>query len=296
MKVNCYNCQKIIKRYNHNIKEKNFCSRECYSDYSGIKVVCNNCNKEFKKKPSEIFENNFCSKDCYKEFKYKRVTTNCTYCNKSIVRKLSEYNKNKNHYCNKICMDNNNRIDRSCCCYCLSPIKTTKPRIREGHCFCKESCVEKWALENIDFNNYKGCLKIQNCGYCNSIFVSYKERFCCSLNCSLKFRVKENHPRWKTEITDYDRAKRRENQEYLDWRRKVFARDNYCCVICGDKKIEAHHLDGWNWCEEKRLDVKNGITLCIFHHNDFHNKYKRGNNTVDQFNEYILTIDNCITK
>lgn len=82
--------------------------------------------------------------------------------------------------------------------------------------------------------------------------------------------------------------KRLDCQANVDWRNLVFSRDSYKCRICGSKKDKnVHHLDGWNWCIERRFDVDNGITLCGLCHDDFHTIYGRGNNTVEQFNEYI---------
>ena len=47
------------------------------------------------------------------------------------------------------------------------------------------------------------------------------------------------------------------------WAREVKARDGYKCQDCGSTEdLEAHHIKPWSECEELRLDVSNGITLC----------------------------------
>ena len=51
--------------------------------------------------------------------------------------------------------------------------------------------------------------------------------------------------------------------------------------------MSVHHLDGYNWCKEKRTDINNGIVLSKEIHDEFHSLYGRGNNTLDQFIEYI---------
>jgi hypothetical protein len=77
----------------------------------------------------------------------------------------------------------------------------------------------------------------------------------------------------------------------LAWSQSVLARDGYSCTVCEDKgKLHAHHKDSWNWCEERRFDIDNGVTVCDCCHKDFHDTYGWGNNTQDQWNEYVLTL------
>lgn len=77
--------------------------------------------------------------------------------------------------------------------------------------------------------------------------------------------------------------------EYIEFVRRVVTRDNYTCQCCGkkNKNLEVHHLDGYNWCVEKRTDETNGITLCESCHGNFHLIYGRGNNTKEQYEEWI---------
>lgn len=62
------------------------------------------------------------------------------------------------------------------------------------------------------------------------------------------------------------------SNEYKEWRKRVFERDNYQCVWCGDKKggnLEADHVIpiGVIMLEKGDLfDVDNGRTLCITCH------------------------------
>jgi 5-methylcytosine-specific restriction endonuclease McrA len=73
----------------------------------------------------------------------------------------------------------------------------------------------------------------------------------------------------------------------------VYERDSFTCVSCGDIRgrksggINAHHLDGYNWCIEKRLDVQNGVTLCEDCHKHFHMEYGYGDNTKAQFEDWL---------
>jgi hypothetical protein len=85
------------------------------------------------------------------------------------------------------------------------------------------------------------------------------------------------------------------------WRRLVkyiIVRDVKCILCDGDFKLTPHHLDGWNWCEEKRYDEENLVLLCNYCHEDFHSKYLKGNNTKAQFLEYTqnYNLDNYFSK
>jgi len=79
------------------------------------------------------------------------------------------------------------------------------------------------------------------------------------------------------------------SEEYELWRQEVYERDDYTCQYCGEYggKLNVHHLDGYHWCIEKRVDVDNGITLCKNCHNEFHHIYGRNNNTREQFIEWL---------
>ncbi len=50
------------------------------------------------------------------------------------------------------------------------------------------------------------------------------------------------------------------------------ARDNYTCVICGErgKRLNAHLIKPWITHPELRFDVGNGITLCTKCHREDH--------------------------
>lgn len=75
--------------------------------------------------------------------------------------------------------------------------------------------------------------------------------------------------------------------------RNSFKRDGYACRICSKKggKLNAHHMDGWNWAVDKRGETDNCVTLCAGKnscHSDFHYFYGNGDNTKEQFEQYLL--------
>jgi predicted restriction endonuclease len=75
---------------------------------------------------------------------------------------------------------------------------------------------------------------------------------------------------------------------FIRWAAAVKQRDHHTCQICGERGVElnSHHLNSWDVHEEDRYSIDNGLTLCKYHHDDFHRIYHRGNNTREQFEEY----------
>lgn len=99
-----------------------------------------------------------------------------------------------------------------------------------------------------------------------------------------------NHYKWNPKLTREDRESRgRQANKTRNWRNKVFERDNYTCVICRQRggRLNAHHLNSWDTHEDERFLVSNGVTLCRQDHISFHKKYGYGENTKEQFSEYV---------
>lgn len=114
----------------------------------------------------------------------------------------------------------------------------------------------------------------------------------CNICSNTVLHSRENNPLWNPNKTDEERNQDRTNKEYKLFLNKVLYRDNYTCRCCGtkstkDNNLIVHHLDGYNWCIEKRTDDTNGITLCENCHKKFHGNYGHGNNTKEQFEEWI---------
>lgn len=104
-----------------------------------------------------------------------------------------------------------------------------------------------------------------------------------------KPRFGAQNPNYDTEKTDEERELGRIIPGYKEWVRSVYERDKYTCQCCGDNRghnLNAHHLDGYNWCKEKRLDISNGVTLCETCHIMFHRSYGFHDNTREQYEEF----------
>lgn len=105
---------------------------------------------------------------------------------------------------------------------------------------------------------------------------------------------------WKGGITP-KLNKARNCIEYDLWKETIFKKYKNRCQICGltYKKgylieLHAHHIESFNDNKDLRYDTNNGIVLCAGCHNDFHNKYKKGNNNLHQllkFMEYKIDLD-----
>jgi hypothetical protein len=77
----------------------------------------------------------------------------------------------------------------------------------------------------------------------------------------------KNHWNWKGGITEVNRLFRNSGP-YKEWRRLVFERDRFTCVICGYRShkrrdIRADHIKPYSLYPKLRLEVSNGRTLCL---------------------------------
>lgn len=137
------------------------------------------------------------------------------------------------------------------------------------------------------------------CDCCGKIYeLKYKDylkslrdgkKYC--HKCSIKlFASGENASGYNPNLTDEDRINKRNFPEYDDFVKRVYERDNYTCQCCGVKPkrgLIAHHLNGYNWYVEGRTDETNAVTLCENCHGNFHYQYGSGNNTREQYEEWI---------
>jgi len=78
-------------------------------------------------------------------------------------------------------------------------------------------------------------------------------------------RRKENPISTKNELF-------RKRDNYKEWRKEVFERDNYICQHCGKEGniLNAHHIYEFSKHKDKRLIVSNGVTLCKKCHFNLH--------------------------
>lgn len=133
---------------------------------------------------------------------------------------------------------------------------------------CKKQRLVKYGYYNQV--NHNGLYYCNKCG--KRLFCGGSNNYC-----------------WNPNKTDEERENGRSYPEYDDFIKKVLARDKYTCFCCGQEHgdLEVHHLNGYNWYTNGRTDETNAITMCKSCHNNFHSIYGRGNNTKEQFEEWI---------
>lgn len=68
----CDTCLKSFYKRQSAVKNKNYCSRKCFS--TSVIIPCGNCGKEVKRPPSQILGKVFCSRKCAKPYLSKKFT------------------------------------------------------------------------------------------------------------------------------------------------------------------------------------------------------------------------------
>jgi len=76
-------------------------------------------------------------------------------------------------------------------------------------------------------------------------------------------RSGENHHYWKGGVTP-ENMRIRKSSDYSNWRRKIFERDDFTCVLCLKKggMLNADHIMPFSTHPELRFKLENGRTLC----------------------------------
>ena len=75
---------------------------------------------------------------------------------------------------------------------------------------------------------------------------------------------KQFHPNWRGGITDKI-MQIRNSPEMAEWRLKIYVRDDFRCMDCGekDKRLNADHIYPFAYFPRLRFDINNGQTLCV---------------------------------
>jgi 5-methylcytosine-specific restriction endonuclease McrA len=145
------------------------------------------------------------------------------------------------------------------CTHCAQEFKPK--RVQAGPRYCSVKCRMK-AL----------CLKNRRrvaraCRICGRDFEirpsEMRNVFTCSDPCYRRAKMGERNPRWRGGVSSSRKAAM-SRKEYKYWRAKVFKRDNFTCVDCGQRggDLEADHVKQWAHYPRLRYAVSNGLTRC----------------------------------
>lgn len=248
---------------NKNIKDgyENKCKKCRLEQRKKYINICKTCGKRFK---TQYSNSSYCSAKFKPQNQKNRIIVKCHICNKEKDIISSQFKIHNHFYCSDECQS-------------IGYSKLYRGKFHPKYSKIKLTC--EICGKKFERNPYEVNRNIHN--YCS------KE--CANVGYGINFN-KNNHASWNFKLTNEEREKNRKYQEYNKWRDSVYHRDFYTCQCCGNKRggnLNAHHLDGYDWCKDKRTDMNNGITLCEDCHKDFHGQYGYGNNTKEQFEEWI---------
>ena len=259
-----------------------------------IKFACKNCNQIWEATPSAVLSGTRCPY-CAKNQKFTTVSFKNELKNiLPSINILEEYVNNHTKikcectHCKKIFYKIPDALLKGYgCSYC-----DNKNKFRNHEEFIKDinqinSKIE--ILGNFISTKQKILVKCKECGkeWYSTPNMLLQGNGC--RDCYIKNNRGENHPNWNPNLSEKDRIVGRRYPEYIKWVDKVLKKYNFTCQISGQVggDLSVHHLDGYNWCKEKRTDINNGIVLSKEIHNEFHSIYGRGNNTIEQFIDYV---------
>lgn len=209
-----------------------------------------------------------------------RVATYCTTdftcqtCGK-VFRSDKACKSRTPKYCSREC-DSKSKIIWSTCKTCGAQYNTGPDAGKRNRYFCSMKCAADYKRGKPLSKEHRDALSAVKIG--KPIMHLHTPEIIAKISASLTGKPQPwmrgaLHPNYKNGGVDYyERIQAMGRVEYKDWRRSVFARDNYTCQKCKtpSKRIQAHHIKIWANYPELRYDVENGITLCLKCHRDIH--------------------------
>lgn len=201
-----------------------------------------NINKEYHR----IYNKNWYIKN---KNRYKKY---CNVCNREFFSRYPEAT-----FCSRECCSENRRNYNTCVnCGSRFYAPPSKKRI-----YCSQKCM---------FTDKNVIKRISDLGKSNS---GKEKNAVTKTKMSVSQTGSKNH-QWRGGITpEYRRL--RNLKIYKDWRKKVFERDSYTCVLCGDRNGNGHYVElnadhypvqFKSLLEENKIermwDINNGRTLC----------------------------------
>lgn len=278
---------------------------------------CSLISKEYNSIKDKLQYICVCGNESVISFESFKAGSRCLSCgSKSRAMKQTltyeyVYNYFKENYCtllSKKYINNSTNLNYICSCGNIDKITFMHFRIGQRCSKCrliKASASLRFSYEHVRLIfEEENCILISkeylkssqmldyicSCGNASQISLNNFTHGHRCMECSIIKISGTNHYRWRKDLTKADRIVNRSYRGYKEWRTKVLTRDNFKCILCdSEESLNVHHLDAYGIFVDKRLDVINGLTLCKKCHILFHKKYGLGNNTKEQFEEFLLT-------
>lgn len=191
----------------------------------------------------------------------RNVNFKCLKCEKEFLSKKACKSRLPK-YCSKACFSLSLRKDRKCpICECFV--------YWHNKIYCSKKCESEFKKGKPLSDNHKKKLSDAKIGrkipHLHTLEVFKK------ISSSLKGKAQpwmrgSNHPNYKDGgVGTSERLKAMGRVEYKVWRRSVFKRDDFTCVLCNarGKLIHADHIKPWALFPELRYEINNGRTLCV---------------------------------
>lgn len=210
------------------------------------------------------------------------VVDNCPECD--IERQIKLRQSRANKPCSK-CFHASDKMKEAKKNQSKTKSEVTKQRMRDNH--WSKKGTDTWNKDKTGIYSEETLEKIRVAR--EKQFSQYTEEdikeFNIQISCTQQGIKREDFDGFITP----ENTKIRQSPEGKAWRYDVMAKANFTCNRCDQRggSLHAHHLNGFNSFPEQRIDVDNGICLCEDCHSDFHQKYGKGDNTKEQYNEYI---------
>ena len=146
--------------------------------------------------------------------------------------------------------------------------------------YCSNKCKMKMLAElstgKKAHNNIQVPRECMVCHKMSMVSPCLKDRPFCDRKCMAKWMSQnkrgKNHWHWMGGITEKS-SREVLYPGYKEWRKKVYIRDRFRCVLCGDNnngELQAHHIKPVSSYRELILDISNGLTLCKKCHQEVH--------------------------
>ena len=198
---------------------------------------CKFCSKSFRPRNSKSI---FCSRGCRSESRKKRYEKKCVLC--EVKFSVPEHRKERAKVCSK-----------KCAIELLKSYKDTD-KWKEAHLV---------ALAKRKGKNHPRYGKTHTAETKQKMSIAKKKnpsRYW--LGKEQPHHQGEKNVNWKGGVTPIH-VKLRKGIRYKEWRKSVFARDDYECKVCfAAGYVQAHHIQKFSDYPDKRFETENGITLC----------------------------------